>query len=655
MLAGSARGQPLAVPLRRPILQSWARCAGMSPDAADEPRGLHRGELQDRLARHLGLVRAATPDIDTLAQMVRGAHSLVLLADAQGVILQATGNTDFLHQAERVALRPGVSWAETERGTNAIGTVLVEASPLQVHGQEHFLARNRILSCHAAPIQSPRGELLGVLDISGDARASHAYALGLATLAARHIANRLFETTDARYAHLVFHRQPALLDSAERGLLRIEDGRIVGANLAALALLQTDWATLLDTPVDAWLDQWRDLCATPRAVHQTDGTGFQGCLIGMDGGRQRSRVRRPEASATLPAHGRASIDTRDALRPRVRPVRLPAGVQHQLVLAQRALDGGLGVLVHGETGVGKEVFAQRLHATSRWRDGPFIAVNCAALPESLIEAELFGYEPGAYTGARRQGSRGLLREAHGGVLFLDEIGDMPLGLQTRLLRVLQERAVQPLGGGRAVPVEFGLVSATHRDLNALLGAGGFREDLFYRLQDLDVVLPPLRARGDLADFVQQELAALGTELGQPLVLAEDALSVLAQHPWPGNYRQLHSVLRTLVVMRPEGGEVTADDLPRTLRSQATQTPAAASAAVGAGHAVAPVAARTQAACGGVDKDPGTPHSSSSLRATTDQRIAEALSRHGGSMAGAARELGVHRSTLYRWSARRVAS
>lgn len=617
MSVSSVRGHPLAPSTRRPILRSWERCAGMSSDAADDPQGMRQGELQDRLAEHAGLLQAATPEIDTLADLVASAKSLVLLADASGVILQCRGNTGFLQRADQVALRPGVSWAEAERGTNAIGTVLVEASPLRVHGREHFLARNQILSCHAAPIHSPRGALLGVLDISGDAQHLHPYALGLASLGARQVANRLLAPAHARQTQLVFHRHAALLDSAERGVLVIEDDHIVGANAAAIALLGTRWADLLDQPVRDWLGAWQQLAHQAGTVHSAAGEPFHATLQRPP---QRWSVPSPAASLSLPP------SRRDAS---ARPPHPADDVQPLLAGATRALDAGLGVLLQGETGAGKEVFARALHAASQWRAGPFVAVNCGALPETLIEAELFGYAPGAYTGARRDGSRGLLREADGGVLFLDEIGDMPLALQTRLLRALQERQVQPLGGGKPVAVSFGLVSATHRDLPRLMADGSFRPDLFYRLQDLAVSLPALRERGDLADFLQAQLRAL-TPPGCPVLqLAPDALARLAAYDWPGNYRQVHSVLRTLAVFHPQGGTVAACALPPL-------TPGA--------MATAPQ--RTEPGW-----RPTVPRAS--LRTASDQHIAQAIARHGGSLAAAARELGVHRSTLYRWNARQA--
>jgi len=303
--------------------------------------------------------------------------------------------------------------------------------------------------------------------------------------------------------------------------------------------------------------------------------------------------------------------------------RLDAAAHAACLRGAKALDAELSVLLLGETGAGKEVMARHLHAASGWGSGPFVAINCTALPETLIEAELFGHEPGAFTGARRGGAKGRLREADGGVLFLDEIGDMPLALQARLLRALQERRVQPLGGEREYPVRFGVLAATHRPLADLVAGGVFRADLYYRLQDYTVAVPPLRERPDLPAFIATELA--GHSQGA-LRLAPAALAALCAHRWPGNHRELRAVLRTLALFPPEGGEVQVSDLP---------------AAVRPAGAVDMAAPRGAAATAAVPRTLGA------------AEVAQALAAESGSVAAAARRLGVHRSTLYRHLQRRA--
>ena len=282
-------------------------------------------------------------------------------------------------------------------------------------------------------------------------------------------------------------------------------------------------------------------------------------------------------------------------------------VRHTIMLYARSR---APVLIQGETGTGKEVFARELHRRSARADRPFVAVNCAALPEGLIEAELFGYEEGAFTGARRSGSIGLLRQAQGGVLFLDEIGDMPLALQPRLLRVLQERTLSPLGGGKPVQLDFALICATHRDLDQAMAAGEFRSDLFYRIADHRVALPALRALPDRSALVQ----GLWQRLGQGRRLDAPAAAALAAYAWPGNVRQLSACLRTLVALSEPGEVISMESLPDYVRS-------------------APVAVTVAPASG--------------LQAMTLAAMREAVAAADGNVSEAARVLGISRSTLYR--------
>jgi transcriptional regulator with PAS, ATPase and Fis domain len=282
------------------------------------------------------------------------------------------------------------------------------------------------------------------------------------------------------------------------------------------------------------------------------------------------------------------------------------------------LDKPIALLLHGESGVGKEVFARALHASSARRDGPFVAVNCAALPESLIEAELFGYRAGAFTGASREGAPGRFREAHGGTLFLDEIGDMPLAMQARLLRVLQDRQVMPLGGGKPVAVDFRLVCATHRQLRAELEAGRFREDLYYRLNGLTLTLPPLRERQDQLALIERLLREIAP--GRELQLAPPLAQAVSRYRWPGNLRQLHNALQTACALLDDsdaeiGWAQLPDDLVADLRA-----------------ASAPRVVVDELA---------------DLRAQSERTVRQTVQVCAGNLSEAARRLGISRNTLYR--------
>ncbi len=599
------------------IHQSWARCADLDPALLADPNPLTRADLDLRREANHHLLRLAEPCLDALGALGDSAHSVVLLADASGLILHERGSRSFQDKARRVALQPGVSWAEPLRGTNAIGTALHDGRAVRIHGAEHFLACNSILSCHAAPIFSATGEILGILDLSGPADDMRDYVLTLVQRMARGITDQMLCESPLRRLDFRLGREPE--DDGRALLLLDDDARIAGANEAALRALDADWGRLIGTPCSQWIDGPLHTRDTP--LHRHDGQPLTGRLIAPP-----RAPARPVSTSHAPKHPKAA-DT----RPDARPLPEPDAVSSPLLdQAVRALDSGLAVLLCGETGTGKEVLSRHIHARGAWRAGPFVAINCAALPEHLVESELFGYEPGAFTGARREGARGLLRQAQGGVLFLDEIGDMPLALQTRLLRVLQEREVQPLGSDKRVPLAFGLISASHQDLKSLVAQGRFRADLYYRLQDMPLHLPPLRERPDLAAFVEDAYRALGGRL------SGDALAALARHDWPGNYRELFSVLRRLRCQHPGPVPVTIGGLPGDIAP-----PGSRSAGPAAREPVLPIMAETgRAPAPQTDAGPG-------LRALERQAIEQALRDCQGSVSRAARRLGIHRSTLYR--------
>jgi transcriptional regulator of acetoin/glycerol metabolism len=407
------------------------------------------------------------------------------------------------------------------------------------------------------------------------------------------------------------------------------DGWIVGANrvgLAQLGLHAGDvGATLLERVLDVrlgdLLSHHKRRPQQPQALRTLQGA-LLFAQVQMDAAWVATPARPTAAAAAAPQQDAlVQLDTGDA--------RWRAAADK----ARRVVGKPIAVLVQGESGVGKEVFARALHASRPRRDAPFVAINCAAIPEHLIESELFGHVAGAFTGARKEGHLGRLREAHGGTLFLDEIGDMPLALQTRLLRVLQEGSVTPVGASKAVPVDFALICATHNQLMQAAEQGRFRQDLYYRINGLTVQLPVLRERSDFVALLQRLLADLATEqgLGFEVQVAPDLLARLAAYPWPGNLRQLASVLRTACAMLAEGEdqlgwEHMPDDLVQALET-VPQPPDNKS------DTAAPAAL--------------------SLQQLSSTAIDQALQAARGNMSQAARQLGISRQTLYRKLASRT--
>ncbi|ATU98669.1 sigma-54-dependent Fis family transcriptional regulator [Aeromonas salmonicida] len=534
-----------------PIQRSWQRCLhqGLLRQQSAELDLLPQGELSARQEQHRALITCFQRFVLPLfAQLLAGRPCRLLLCDGEGAILAASGDDGFARHAERIFLRSGARWGEASKGTNAIGTALAEQSEVQVLGSEHFFVQHSFLSCSACPLLGPDGQLLGVLDISTDAAHHDGDMLGTVRLLAMTLENALL----ARQPGWLVDLDPQSLWSAR--LLLGEGGELLGANRAGRL----------------WLGQ-----------HRFDG-------------QQLLRERR-------------------GLRLVSEPVVAPRQTAQQgsAQVPLKMLERGISLLIEGETGSGKEHLVRSLHRQSSRQDKPLVCVNCGALPADLVEAELFGYVGGAFSGARSQGSQGYLRAAHGGILMLDEIGELPLLAQTRLLRVLQERSVTPVGSHKPEAVDFWLVSASHRDLAAMVQAGTFREDLYYRVCGWRQQLTPLRAwpQGERQGLIQRLLS----EMDPALQLTPEAEQQLLAHPLPGNVRQLKQALEVACVLAEGLGWIEPAHL---------HLPAASAA-------------------------PSSQASTHTLRQQNRLRVQQTLAACGGNVSEAARQLGISRTTLYR--------
>jgi len=611
--------QPPANHLPDTILRSWHRCTdlGVIEDQIPYAEPLTHNELQILREASGDLLPIVEPELDFLGEMFQGTDSVVLLANPNGMILDARGTGSFLDKAGQVALKSGVVWSESERGTNAIGTAIAENALVEVWGDEHFHQQHAGLCCTAAPILDHQGRIAGVIDISGDARLPRGYAQGALSRAIREVEHRWLMQSPGQLYRLRFHEKPNHLGSFREGVLLLDGEVIVGANREAVRWLGTTWSLIGE--------RWSNIFSTP-LLKAGDAEAL---LMTHSGLLYRGVMEKPApvalaSSPQVPPHPATDNDTRVTAHTSLSSVSsawLDSSTQQQLDQAVRAVDAELSVIIQGETGTGKEVMARLIHEHSQRRTKPFVAINCAALPEGLIESELFGYAEGAFTGARKSGAIGRVFEADGGILFLDEIGDMSLMLQTRLLRVLQDRAVQPLGGGKSRPVNFVVLSATHRDLAAMVSAGTFRADLYYRLHFHQIDLSPLRHRTDKIAFID----ALWQEAGatrRQLTLSSEARQALNNYDWPGNFRQLAHLVKTLVALAEPQQTIGINDLPAEYRITSAPTVAIADA---------PSAADTD-------------------DALSPERIKQALEQSHYKVATAARRLGVHRSTLYRYMA-----
>ncbi|WP_290783891.1 sigma-54-dependent Fis family transcriptional regulator [Halomonas sp.] len=609
---------------REVIHRSWQRCVGeyrLDPGRPRQVRVLTRQALLEHREPVDELLHVARAGVDQLYAQVARLGYVLLLTDHRGITVDFRRQREHDQALRKAGLYLGADWDERYAGTCAVGTCIHDAQAITCHQNEHFDATHIGLTCTAAPITDPQGEVIAVLDISAlqspRSQESQNFGLSLVNLYARMIEDAYFLHRYRESLILRYDTAREFVHLNGRGLIAIEeDGSIIAANGNGRALIE---AHLNRWP--AWSTQ-----RLPTAPQLFDGD--LGELLGiLSAGEDQIRAFRVRASGitcfvTLvePRHRRTPTPATHACAEAVPALDGLAAddpaMNRVLKLARRLRNEEVSVLVTGETGTGKEVLARALHDSGKRAAKPFVAVNCAAIPESLIESELFGYLPGAFTGGRPKGMRGLIQQADGGTLFLDEIGDMPLALQTRLLRVLAEREVMPLGAEAPVKVDIRVITATHHDMARMIAEGRFREDLYYRLNGAQLRLPALRERADRHFVIRSVYEGLLAERHEVRYLRADAMSALLGHAWPGNIRQLRNAL-SFALATSEGEEVTVHDLP-----EECQGPISAAAYL------------PPASSGGAPNDEGL-------------ALHDLLDQAHWNVSQVARRLGVSRPTIYR--------
>ncbi|WP_176056506.1 sigma-54-dependent Fis family transcriptional regulator [Brucella intermedia] len=596
----------------QPVIQSWLRCLNeyrLNPARTQQAYIVPDTLLKEHREQSEELIRIGRSGLEALFRQVVDQGYVLLLSDARGVTVEFMGDPTVDNQLRKAGLYLGSEWSEDRAGTCAVGACMVSGQPVIIHQDDHFDASHISLTCTAAPIFDTFGDLSAVLDISQlrspTAKASQQLALHLVTSTARRIELANLMTRAREDWVLRLARLPDFLDVDPDAAITIDgSGTITGMTHGGFGAVARGMnLSTIST---------RDFIGKPiSSIFDIDIDQLPALMRGRPNGERLLRARNGLAlfaSAIAPVSSFRAPATSIS-------VRLPAALR-QLSFGDRAMealqaraaklaDRHIPILIKGETGSGKEYLARAIH-DSNAKPGPFIAVNCAAIPEQLIESELFGYVPGAFTGAMQKGKTGLIEAANGGTLFLDEIGDMPLALQSRLLRVLSESEIQPVGALKPKPVKFRLLSASHRDLAALAAEGRFREDLLYRLNAATLTLPTLRQRQDFDNLVDHLLRRIGEEEGETITLDRAARKVLAGYGWPGNLRELDNTLRVAAAIATDA-TITIDCLPEHFQAEI---------AMGNGR-------------------------------TDRQALRRELDACGNNISALARKLGVNRSTIHR--------
>ena len=557
------------------ILRSWERCRRFG---LGEGNTIPAVEAMDRVAlkteqdRNRFLLAQGRPIMEHVFEQIRDSGSMVILAAANGLLLETVGDADFVSRADRVTLSAGASWDENLRGTNAIGTALAEEGPVSILGGEHFLEHNAFLTCCATPIFAPDGRLIGVLDISGDYRSHQHHTLGLVRMSSAIVERRLFESLHARDVLVCFHTRADYLGSPKEGIAAVTpDGQVLAINRNGTDLLgirqvdavRRDFSMVFESNLSALIDRLRHI---PQGSYEINVNGktlhvrLRGQLPPLAvAGRvydEPSAIRAPRRPEAIAPSGPTldTLNTGDA--------RLQAAIER----ARRILGKDIPILIQGETGAGKEMFAKGFHNSGPRSAGPFVALNCASIPETLIESELFGYQGGAFTGARKEGAPGKIQQAHGGTLFLDEIGELPITLQVKLLRLLETGTYRRVGGLDWLPADFRLICATHRDLRAMVQAETFRRDLYFRINTFPIHTPALHERAeDIPLLAISLLERVDRKTHRQFSPA--ALTWLSGRRYSGNIRELRNLIERATLLA-DGATVDlknltemADDIP----------------------------------------------------------------------------------------------
>lgn len=543
------------------IMNSWLHLkkTDLSPYKEDidlEP--ISQEELASRreeLSRELKIIKKY---MNYLYNFTRGSGYLLSFIDKENYILEVLGEEYLENEfAEKFSYYPGIKWTEEKVGNNASELALIRGKPVQVVGAQHYCKVFHDWGCSAAPVRNEEGDIFGVLKISGLSGTVNSDTLGMVVTCARAINNQLKLKNLNKKLQQKNEMEKAIVSSISEGLLYVDkDGIIKFINKTGAEILNVDREEAINKHVTEIVD-FRPVILD--VLESGEGYEDKEFYLKSDG-ELLHFIKTTKVLRDKEGNIRGVVDSFKEIKRIKKMVNNLTGAQAQFDFddikgrsskikeckkkAELAAEVDSNVIIQGETGVGKELFAQAIHRESRRKDGPFVALNCAALSPQLIESELFGYVEGAFTGAKKGGRPGKFELANGGTILLDEIAEIPLNMQAKLLRVLQEKQIIRIGGNEYIPVDVRVICATNKNLLKEIENGNFRQDLYYRLNVLNLHIPPLRERkGDIILLAQNFLERISQRLNKNIKgFTEAAKNYLKNYDWPGNVRELENII-----------------------------------------------------------------------------------------------------------------
>lgn len=547
------------------INRSHERCEqyGVARSRSAPEKILSMNELRRLLEKNNELITIARPFIEILYELLKGSGFSIYLTDKNGIVLTIIGDEDILEDQKRSGIIVGTDMSEKSAGTNAIGTALYENCSLQISGNEHYINPFHIWTCSAAVVQNEAGDPIACLNLTGRRQMAHPHTLGLVVAAVRSIENQMKVEKTQKALLEAYEYLDTAMDSSKAGFFAADtNGVIKIVNSTLCRMLDIKEEKIINKKASRVLDKWEYILEELRS-----GNAYENREIIYLGNEKKNRFDLsvyPIKNKTAQITGTVAIfkDIQNVYNLVNKYTGMSASYTFEDFLgesksilklkeqAKSISNSPSTVLIQGESGTGKELIAQAIHNNSSRRHNSFVAINCGAIPKSLIESELFGYEEGAFTGAKRGGHPGKFELANGGTLFLDEIAEMPLDMQVSLLRVLQEGCVNRLGGNKCTITDVRIIAATNKDLKKEIERGTFREDLYYRLSVIPLFVPPLREReGDVELLLRHFLKSKAVKLGKPIPkVRHDLYEQLIYYSWPGNVREMENCIENIVNM-----------------------------------------------------------------------------------------------------------
>ncbi|MGO5090942.1 sigma-54-dependent Fis family transcriptional regulator [Clostridium sp. LCP25S3_F10] len=548
-------------------------CFGIEENRVFPKKILKGDEITNNIEKNKSFLKIASQFIEILYDFLKGSEFFIILTDKEGCILKIIGDKEVMDIANNLNMVVGAFMSENSIGTNAMGTAIKENIPIQISEKEHFIKAYHRWTCSAAPIHDIDGDIIGCLNLTGDRDMVHSHTLGLVVAAVKSIENQINVDNANKKLLETYQYMNTIVDSISSGIYVVDfRGKIKTINKAACNILGIQDKDVLDKNVENILPNWQHIFERIK-----NGKTYEDKEAVLSDRVIKGRYNVSATPIKIENQIIGMVIVFKEIKTVINLVNKYSGmravynfediigeskeIKKVISYAKSISSSPSTVLIEGESGTGKELLAQSIHNYGDRKENSFIAINCGAIPKSLIESELFGYEDGAFTGAKRGGHAGKFELANGGTLFLDEIGEMPLDMQVNLLRVLQEGYVTRVGGDKIIPVNVRIIAATNKDLKKEVEMGTFRQDLYYRLSVIPIILPPIRKRrGDLPILIKYFLRSKSIKLNKPMPhIKEDIYSNMLQYGWPGNIRELENFIENIVNLKGDSSFVLEDD------------------------------------------------------------------------------------------------